>query len=406
MLVQCAYVFWGRVRRLEALIRLCVHIVRLCIIYACVCVWLCTHGVLYYRPQHPIFFPSPLLSSETPALFLHQAYLARPFILARSSVRQKETSAQWENALIIHDHLTIQDLVCAAYVAFLISARQPHLLMAVSLLLFWILYLQITTTQNAIIIIIISCLCNSRKNIFCLLKGDEHNTRMRTIVFSLPLFVACGFSCNLLQFGCLFSNICDIRHIIVQHSFFLRCVQEVLSKGDLKPTQIHLQMHKLHSAICGVFFLFLFIWLDFSLSLSALLLSPSLTPHPFVPITTKPCHHGSCGHVNQPGQHHLFPAVYLQPNKGVCLFVVAGVECCVGWGLLFNSTCCYQPPPPLSEKANSTQRINGREETRREDVNVGVVGHLETISNPSSQRSQDRLGTKEEDHRQTWKANK
>lgn len=118
---------------------------------------------------------------------------------------------------------------------------------------------------------------------------------------------------------------------------------------------------------------------------------PPLSLHLFVPITTKPRHHGSCGHVNQPGQHHLFPAVYLQPNKGVCLFVVAGVECCVGWGLLFNSTRCYQPP--LSEKANSTRGINGRgEETRREDVNVGVVGHLETISNPSFPEEQRQTG--------------
>lgn len=109
--------------------------------YICMCVWLCTRGILYYRPQHPIFILSPLLSNETPTLFLHQAYLAQPFILARSCVWQKETSAQWENALIIHDHLTIQDLVCAAYVVFLISACQPHLLMAVSLLLFCILYI-------------------------------------------------------------------------------------------------------------------------------------------------------------------------------------------------------------------------------------------------------------------------
>ena len=142
------------------------HYICMCVcVWVCVCVWLCTHGVLYYRPQHPIFFPSPLLSSETPTLFLHQAYLARPFILARSSVQQKETSAQWENALIIHDHLTIQDLVCVAYVAFLISARQPHLLIAVSLLLFCILYLWIITTQHAIIIVVISCLCNLRKYI-------------------------------------------------------------------------------------------------------------------------------------------------------------------------------------------------------------------------------------------------
>ena len=115
--------------------------------------------------------------------------------------------------------------------------------------------------------------------------------------------------------------------------------------------------------------------------LSAFLLSlpPSLAPHRFVLSTTKPCHHGSCGHVNQPGQHHLFPAVYLQPNKGVCLFVVAGVECCVGWGLLFNSARCYQPP----SLKRPIQHRESMEEARREDVIVGVVGHLETISNPS-----------------------
>lgn len=47
MLVQCAHVFWGRVRRLEALISACVHFVRLCIIYALVCVIVHTwHTVL------------------------------------------------------------------------------------------------------------------------------------------------------------------------------------------------------------------------------------------------------------------------------------------------------------------------------------------------------------------------
>lgn len=54
----------------------------------------------------------------------------QPFMLARSGGgSQKETSAHWENALIIHDHLTIQDLVWAAYVAFHISAATglPHL---------------------------------------------------------------------------------------------------------------------------------------------------------------------------------------------------------------------------------------------------------------------------------------
>lgn len=99
-------------------------IVRVGIIYARV--WLCTRVILYFRPHDPIFFSCPLLSNKTPTLFLHQAYLTLPFILVRSTL-QKETSAQWENALIIHDHLTIQDLVCVAYVVFLISVCQPHL---------------------------------------------------------------------------------------------------------------------------------------------------------------------------------------------------------------------------------------------------------------------------------------
>lgn len=158
---------------------------------------------------------------------------------------------------------------------------------------------------------------------------------MGMVCFLFPYFFFGVFSCNLLRFECLFSNLCDITPIpLLLDTLFLRCVQEVLSKGDFRPA--HTQtIAQTALQICAFFSCSL------SLPLSA---SPSLYPHLFVPITTKPCHHGSCGHVNQPGQHHLFPAVYLQPNKGVCLFVVAGVECCVGWGLLFNSACCYQPP--------------------------------------------------------------
>lgn len=56
---------------------------------------------------------------------------------------------------------------------------------------------------------------------------------------------------------------------------------------------------------------------------------------------------------------------------------------------------------PLAEKANSTQTINGMgEETRREDVTVGVVGHLETLSN-SSFPKEARQGTKAAHHKQT-----
>lgn len=41
-------------------------------VYLHACVWSCTHGVLYYRPQHPVLLPS----SETPTPFLHQPYLS------------------------------------------------------------------------------------------------------------------------------------------------------------------------------------------------------------------------------------------------------------------------------------------------------------------------------------------
>lgn len=109
-----------------------------------------------------------------------------------------------------------------------------------------------------------------------------------------------------------------------------------------------------------------------------LLSAPFFAPL-FVLITTKPCRHSGLGHVNLPGQHHLFPAVYLQPNKGVCLFVVAGEECCVGWGLLFNSARCHQPPT----LKRPIQHRESMQWERREDVNVGVVGYSETISNLS-----------------------
>lgn len=36
-----------------------------------------------------------------------------------------------------------------------------------------------------------------------------------------------------------------------------------------------------------------------------------------------------------PGLHHLFPAVYLRPNKGVCLF------CCRQGGVLCRAEGCY-----------------------------------------------------------------
>lgn len=106
--------------------------------YICTCVIVHAYCITGHSIQSSSLLLYPM---RPPLLFLHQAYRAQPLSLARSSVRQKETSAQWENALIIHDHLTIQDLVCAAYVAFLISVHQPHLLMAVSLLLFCILSL-------------------------------------------------------------------------------------------------------------------------------------------------------------------------------------------------------------------------------------------------------------------------
>lgn len=141
-MLQCIMRLWGRVRGLAALIS---ARSAYCEPWHSICmrVWSCTHVILYCWSQASNLLP---LSSSSiqwdprpPTPFLHQAYLALPFILVRRrSARQKETSAQWENALIIHDHLTIQYLVCVAYVAFLISVCQADLLMAVSFR--WFLY--------------------------------------------------------------------------------------------------------------------------------------------------------------------------------------------------------------------------------------------------------------------------
>lgn len=100
--------------------------------YICMRVIVHTHCIMGHNIQS--FFPSSPPPGDSPSLLLHHPYRGRPLILARSGVGQKETSAHWENALIIHDHLTIQDLLWPAYVAFHISARLPHLLMAVSLI--------------------------------------------------------------------------------------------------------------------------------------------------------------------------------------------------------------------------------------------------------------------------------
>lgn len=121
-------------------------LVRLCIIYTRV--RLCTRYTVFQATQSNLLLLSSPIKRD-PTLFLQQAYLAPPFILVRNA-RQKETSAQWENALIIHDHLTIQDLVCMAYVVFLISVRQPNLLMAVSLQLLCMLYLWMIKSQHII----------------------------------------------------------------------------------------------------------------------------------------------------------------------------------------------------------------------------------------------------------------
>lgn len=68
--------FGGRVRRLEALISAWVHIVRLCIIYMPVRVWLCTHGILYYRPIFLLFYPMrPPLCSSTRLILPSRSFL-------------------------------------------------------------------------------------------------------------------------------------------------------------------------------------------------------------------------------------------------------------------------------------------------------------------------------------------
>lgn len=184
--------------------------------------------------------------------------------------------------------------------------------------------------------------------------------------------------------------------------FILKCVTSYWQLGTLFFCQVcsgtalegildrHKQMAKLLSKCMLFFSICLNIWLDFSCAFSPPFFTPSFSTPLFVLITTKPCHHSSWGHVNQPGQHHLFPAVYLQPNKGVCLFVVAGEECCVGWGLLFNSARRYQPPT----LKRPIQHRESMEKERREDVIVGVVGYLETISNLSFPKEPRQTGHK------------
>ncbi len=180
--------------------------------------------------------------------------------------------------------------------------------------------------------------------------------------------------------------------------FFLRYVHRSFQRVFQTRTNKN-KCPKCFPNLCLFFFSF-FIWLDFSRSLAVPFFSPSLSPHPFVLITTKPCHHGSCSHVNQPSQHHLFPAVYLQAKQRSLPF-------CCRWGealrwLRANSTRRYQP-------SSLKRPIQHRESIElREDVNVGVVGHLETISNPSFPKEprQTDGGKKESHHKQTWKANK
>lgn len=143
--------------------------------------------------------------------------------------------------------------------------------------------------------------------------------------------------------------------IVRPHVFSQTCPERALKRRFQTHTNTNKWPKSFKKYVC--------IWLDlsYSLSLSVSVSPPSLSPHLFVLIITKPCHHGSRGHVNQPGRHHLFPAVYLQPNKGVCLFVVAGVECCVGRGLLFNSGRCYQPPLWKGQFNTENQWIWGKE---------------------------------------------
>ena len=225
MLVWCAHVFLGgggsgKARGIDQ--RLCAYCETLHYVYAHVCD--CAHMV-YCITGHSIQSSAPLLlhTARPPLHFSTRLIFAQPFILARSSARQKETSAQWENALIIHDHLTIQDLVCAAYVAFLISARQTHLLMAVSLLLFCVPYLQINETRlanNNIALFArswwITIRDKFRTNVFAFVEKEKKKyTEMGMMWFLSPCFSLVCFSCNLPRFKCFFLNPCDIRTILL-----------------------------------------------------------------------------------------------------------------------------------------------------------------------------------------------
>lgn len=126
VIVVCLMCFGGRVKKLRTLIRTCVHFLRF-LHHTRTSVPAHAQRILGQSVQSSALLFQPM---EQPCLSLHQAYHAQPFIL------QKETSAQWEKALIIHDHLTIQDLVCVAYVALHISVWQPHLIMVVSVVFY------------------------------------------------------------------------------------------------------------------------------------------------------------------------------------------------------------------------------------------------------------------------------
>lgn len=84
-------------------------------------------------------------------------------------------------------------------------------------------------------------------------------------------------------------------------------------------------------------------WLE-PLSVSLHFTSPSPSLHLLASFSTKPCHRHDCGHVN-----HLASIICSQlftssQTKESAFFVVAGVECCVDWGLLFNSACHFPSP--------------------------------------------------------------
>lgn len=162
--------------------------------------------------------------------------------------------------------------------------------------------------------------------------------------WSYFFFALVCFSCNFLQFQCLFSNLCDITLIPLLLGFFFSGVFRTFSPESISDPHKHKQMPKL---------LWKFVLTSPPLTLP--FFSPSLSPHLFALITTKPCHHGSCGHVNQPRPASSVPSC-LPPAKQRSLSF-----CCRWGGVLRRLRAVIQQHTPLSAPPSLKRPVQHRE---------------------------------------------